>query len=125
MQVPVQNCDLTQVEGDSCSARVFITFGRIVTSLRAINYVWAAGLAQGEWITSPVSNRVKLLVLRNETDPLNTWFEEERNVYEDFKVAFGDEPPKTSGVAIMTDTFRTQEAAVANYGDISFKQGDH
>jgi len=47
---------------------------------------------------------------------------EERNVYEDYKRAFREEPPKISGVAIMTDTDNTGESATAYYGDIIFKR---
>jgi hypothetical protein len=45
---------------------------------------------------------------------------EERNVYEDYKRAFGEEPPMISGIAIMTDTDNTGESAEAYYGNIVF-----
>jgi len=53
---------------------------------------------------------------------VNQWVSEERNVYEDYKKAFGDEPPLISGVAIMTDTDNTGESATAYYGDIIFNK---
>jgi hypothetical protein len=53
---------------------------------------------------------------------LNQWVDEERNVYEDYKKAFREEPPMISGVAIMTDTDNTSESATAYYGDIIFKK---
>ncbi|MBM4309212.1 MAG: DUF3047 domain-containing protein, partial [Deltaproteobacteria bacterium] len=53
---------------------------------------------------------------------LNQWVNEERNLYEDFKKAFGYEPPMISGVAIMTDTDNTGEFAIAYYGDIVFRK---
>jgi len=53
---------------------------------------------------------------------LNQWGNEERNVYEDYKKAFGEEPPMISGIAIMTDTDNTGESATAYYGDIVFKK---
>ncbi len=115
---PVLRCDLNSKTGDACSARIFVTFGKILTSLRAINYVWARGKAIGERLVSPVSDRVKLVVLQNETSPLQTWIEEERDVYADYCQLFGAKPPRTSGFALMTDTYRTQEEAIAFYGDI-------
>ena len=45
---------------------------------------------------------------------------EMRNIHEDYKQAFGEEPPMISGVAIMTDTDNTGESAIAWYGDITF-----
>ncbi|HNP30842.1 MAG TPA: DUF3047 domain-containing protein, partial [Nitrospirales bacterium] len=42
--------------------------------------------------------------------------------YEDYKKAFGEDPPNISGVAIMTDTDNTKESAIAYFGDIVFKK---
>jgi len=41
---------------------------------------------------------------------------------EDYKQAFGKEPPMISGIAIMTDTDNTGESATAYYGDILLKK---
>lgn len=39
---------------------------------------------------------------------------------EDYRQAFGEDPPKVGAVAIMTDTDNTGEQAVAWYGAIRF-----
>jgi hypothetical protein len=41
-------------------------------------------------------------------------------VYDDYRRSFGKEPPRVSGVAIMTDTDNTLERATAYYGDLVF-----
>ena len=55
-----------------------------------------------------------------ESGPTNVglWVEESRNIYEDYKKAFGEEPPMINGVAIMSDNDNTKERVVAYYGDI-------
>jgi hypothetical protein len=63
-----------------------------------------------------------MIVVESGSTKLNTWITEERNVYEDYKRAFGQEPPMISGVAIMTDIDNTEESAEAYYEDIVFKQ---
>jgi len=63
-----------------------------------------------------------MIVLKSGEQKLGTWVGEERNVYEDYKKAFKDEPPMISGVAIMTDTDNTGESATAFYGDILFRK---
>ncbi len=63
-----------------------------------------------------------MFVVESGTVKLNQWVNEERNVYEDYKKAFKEEPPMISGVAIMTDTDNTGESATAYYGDILFKK---
>ena len=62
----------------------------------------------------------KMIVVESGPQRIGTWVEEERNVYEDYRLAFGEEPPAISGVAIMSDTDNTKERAVAYYGDIVF-----
>ncbi len=119
---PVQNCDITQKETDACSARVFVTFGGQLRGLRALNYVWTAGVEKEQVITSPVAAQVKVMVLRNDADPLETWIEERRDLRQDFQQIFGNDPPKVSGVAVMTDSFRTGEEVLACYGDILFSR---
>ena len=119
---PVQNCDITQKETDACSARVFVTFGGQLRGLRALNYVWTAGVDKEQVLTSPVATQVKVMVLRNDSDPLETWIEEQRDLRQDFQQVFGSDPPKVSGVAVMTDSFRIREEVLACYGDILFSR---
>ena len=44
---------------------------------------------------------------------LNQRVNEERDLHEDYKKPFGEEPPLISGVAIMTITDNTGESATA------------
>jgi len=61
-----------------------------------------------------------MIVVESGKKMLNTWIEEERNIYKDYLNAFGKKPPMISGVAIMTDSDNTGESAVSYYGDIVF-----
>jgi hypothetical protein len=45
-----------------------------------------------------------------------------RNIYEDYEHAFGEEPPMTRSVGVMTDPDNTGEKVHASYGDISFQR---
>lgn len=73
-------------------------------------------------VPNPYTDQVHMIVVESGPAKLNAWITEERNVYEDYKRAFGEEPPMISGVAIMTDTDDTGESAEAYYGDIVFKK---
>jgi len=46
------------------------------------------------------------------------WRQEERNIYEDYRKYFGEEPPKVGAIAIMTDTDNTGEKATAWIGPL-------
>jgi len=135
--------DVTRKEGDDYPARIYITFeydsskvgffdkakyelikllyGRY-PPLAAINYIWESKAPKGTVVPNPYTERVKMIVVESGVERVNQWVSEERNVYEDYQKAFGDEPPLISGVAIMTDTDNTGESATAYYGDIIFKK---
>jgi hypothetical protein len=52
---------------------------------------------------------------------IGEWRELRRNVLEDYRRAFGEEPWDIVGVGVMTDARNTHGKASALYGDISFR----
>lgn len=63
-----------------------------------------------------------MVVVESGNENVGKWVEEQRNVYEDFKMLFGEEPPTIGGIAIMTDTDNTGESAIAYYDDIMIRK---
>lgn len=140
----LQRGNVKTKEGDDYPARIYITFeydpkklnfferakyntyrvlyGRY-PPLRAINYLWESAAPQGTVVPNPYTSRVMMIVVQSGPEKLNRWVGQERNVREDYRSVFGDEPPLITGVAIMTDTDNTGESAVAYYGDIRFRRG--
>lgn len=129
--------------GDDYPARLYITFEYDSTKvgffekakyeaanflygqyppIGAINYIWESKSPIGTIVPNPYTDRVKMIVIESGEIRLNEWITEERNVNEDYRRAFGGNPPKISGIAIMTDTDNTKESAVAYFGDIVFKK---
>jgi len=138
-----ENGDVTKKEGDDYPARIYVTFAYDPSKLGfpdktkykaarllygeyppqgAINYIWGSKAAEGTIVPNPYTDRAMMIVVRSGEKMLNTWVQEERNLYEDYRKAFGGEPPRISGVAIMTDTDNTKESAVTFYGDIVFRK---
>ena len=139
----LKNGDVTEKSGDDYPARLYITFeydsrkvgffekAKYETAkfiygqyppIGAINYIWESKSPIGTMVPNPYTDRVIMIVIESGKTRLDEWIIEERNVYEDYKKAFGGNPPKISGVAIMTDTDNTKESAVAYFGDIVFKK---
>jgi hypothetical protein len=139
----LQKGDVTRKEGDDYPARIYITFAYDASKvsffkkaqyetyrllygeyppLGAINYIWESKAPKGAVMPNPYTDQVKMIVVESGSELLNQWVTEERNLYEDYKKAFGEEPPMVSGVAIMTDTDNTGESATAYYGDIVFNK---
>ncbi|TQV61529.1 MAG: DUF3047 domain-containing protein, partial [Halothiobacillaceae bacterium] len=88
--------------------------------LGALNYIWARAEKPGEIIPNAYTRRAMMIVVRSGQAKAGQWLVETRNVREDYRRAFGEEPPPISGVAIMTDTDDTGGKATAWYGDIVF-----
>ena len=54
---------------------------------------------------------------------MGQWRSYKRNVREDFRRAFGEEPWDVVAVGMMTDTDNTGQTAHSYYGDITFLRG--
>jgi len=84
-------------------------------------YIWENRAPAGTVISNLHTSRIKMIVTESGRDKVGTWQEVTRNVYEDFKRAFGEEPGTITAIGIMTDTDNTGGAAEAWYGDVEIK----
>jgi hypothetical protein len=85
----------------------------------AINYIWANRLAVRQAVPNPFSSNAMMVAVQSGQNHVGEWMEERRNVLEDYRKFFGEDPPKVGAIAIMTDTDNTGEKAIAWYGLIS------
>ncbi len=128
-------------EGDDYAARIYVNFryepGRVGLLTRAkyelakrrhgeypplhtLNYIWANKLPRGEFLPNAYTDRAMMVAVESGDQKAGRWVGEERNVYEDYKKAFGEEPTGVTHVAVMTDTDNTGWRAAADYDDIRF-----
>lgn len=116
--------DLRAKDREDFGAAIFLIFGQ--PSMRNRNvptlaYVWtASGFAAEAIIDSPYHpTSGRSIVVRSGTDHLRQWMHERRNVIEDFRRAFGRDPPEiVDMVALFTDNDQTGEPVEAYYGTI-------
>ncbi|RNC79695.1 MAG: DUF3047 domain-containing protein [Balneola sp.] len=107
--------------GDRVKYEAIRTFTRYKIPLRALNYVWA-NKAETETIApNAYTNWVYMVAVQSGKNESGDWKFESRNIVEDYKAAFGEEPPRISGVAIMTDSDNTKAESKGYYGDIVFR----
>lgn len=136
----LKRSDVSRKDGDDYPARLYITFaydpgkvsfgkklkykaGRAIFGdipIGALNYIWETKTPVGTIVENAYTDFAQMIVIESGPQKVGMWVEEERNIYEDYKKAFGEEPPMINGVAIMSDTDNTKERATAFYGDISF-----
>ncbi len=122
-RLAVQPQDENSKAGDDFVARVYVIKdgGLWVWKTRAINYVWSFRHRKGEvWDNPFAGKRAKMVAIRDAQDAGQSWFEQQRNVREDFKSLLGQDVERIDGIAIMTDSDNTDTAAQAEYGDIWF-----
>ncbi|MFH1645842.1 MAG: DUF3047 domain-containing protein [Candidatus Omnitrophota bacterium] len=112
--------DSDWIEQDDFAARFYVIFPKFpFTRTKSLEYVWDETLPEGTIMQSPFFKNIRLFVIRSGKESLGKWVFEERNVYEDYKLAFGKAPESRVGaIALMTDSDNTLSTAEAYYDDI-------
>lgn len=139
----IRGADLASKEGDDFPARIYVLFDydirklpfatrtkfRIARALygadlplAALCYVWDGKAPRDTAVWSAYTDRVRVIVAESGPANLNRWMTFRRNIREDFRAAFGEDPPPVTGVVIATDTDNTGASVTAFYGDIRFTQ---
>jgi hypothetical protein len=142
---PVENGNYQTKDGDDYAARIYITFdydkkklkfgdrvkyealrtfSRFPIPLRAINYIWANNADVGTIAPNAYTNWVYMIAAESGPEHAGAWKIQSQNIFEDYLAAFGEVPPRISGIAIMSDTDNTKGSAEAYYGDIIFRSLD-
>ena len=83
-------------------------------------YVWDAKAPVDSVIINGRTDRIRKIVVDSGPSKLGQWRLHRRNVTEDFRRAFGEDPGALLAVAYMTDSDNTQSASEAWYGPVAF-----
>jgi len=87
-------------------------------------YIWSDQVAVESLIPSAHTSQLKMLVVASGASGLGQWQSVRRNLAQDYRRAYGAEPGRVLGVAVMTDTDNTGAKAVGQYADIRFVCAD-
>lgn len=144
MERPNPSADLARKEGDDAAAKVCLAFelplervpfverqvlrlarSRAGEALPAATLCWVWGRAEAREavIPNPYSRRLRVIVLRNEGDATDRWFDEDRDVAADWRRAFGDESaevPPLAAVIVAADADNTGATTVAHVAGLRF-----
>jgi hypothetical protein len=85
-----------------------------------IMYSWASKAPVGTITANDQTGKIQTIVVES-GGGTGEWRELRRNVLEDYRLAFGEEPWDIVAVGVMTDASNTHGKASAQYGDISFR----
>jgi hypothetical protein len=104
--------------------RLFFTQVKAIAGIdvpyATLEYIWGSGAPEGAELINSWTSRIRTLLVRSGPEHLGQWLSEERNLYEDFKRIFGEEPGMLTHVGIYTDSDATNASAEGYYGDIEF-----
>ncbi|HHL39042.1 MAG TPA: DUF3047 domain-containing protein [Deltaproteobacteria bacterium] len=117
-----EGADVRHRSRDDQAAQVYVIFPRwpAVINSRVIGYIWDTSAPRESRVTSTKTSNTRYIVIRSGSEGLGRWFRERRNVYEDYKRLFGEEPPPVGRVAVMIDSDDTGTFAEAFIADIYF-----
>lgn len=139
----LESGDLTKKSGDDFVARIYVTFDYPVSKLpfgqklkyraykaftsfdiplRSLNYVWASKEDIGTITESPFTNWVQYIVVNSGNEEAEEWTSLKRNIVEDYREAFGEDPRQITGITIMTDSDNTEESTKAWFGAITLSK---
>jgi hypothetical protein len=80
-------------------------------------------LEAGEVIRDPGKSWQKLMVVEGGPSKLGQWLSYERNLYQDFKKLYNEEPRRLIFIGILNDTGQTGQAATSYIADLKFSKG--
>jgi Protein of unknown function (DUF3047) len=117
--------DARRKETDDEAAQLYVTFPRFPSAVRSriIAYIWDAKAPAGAIFPSQKVGTVTFVVVRSGDADLGRWLTETRNVYDDYKRIYGEEPGETVGaVSISINSQNTHSSAESFFGEILFRK---
>ena len=109
---------------DDQAAQIYVTFPRFPSAVcsRIIGYVWDTTAPEGTIVQSEKTSLITYVIVRSGARDLNRWITETRNVYEDYKRIYKEEPGELGAVSIAIDSNDTKSYAESYVGAILFKK---
>ncbi|TVR34882.1 MAG: DUF3047 domain-containing protein [Spirochaetaceae bacterium] len=130
----ISSGDLSTRDGDTYPVRIYVNFEYdpdlvgLGTRIRygvirriygeypphaSLLYIWSNRTWQKKWYDSPFTSRARMLPIDQGAAERMQWKEHRRNMVEDYREAFGEDPPETAQLAIMGDAYGSGEISRA------------
>ena len=120
-----KGADARKKETDDQAAQVYVTFPRFPAAVRSrvIGYIWDSTAPVGLTTKSQKTGLVTYIIVRSGEADLGKWLTESRNVCEDYKKIYGEEPDeKMEALSLGIDSDDTKSRAEAFIGEIFFRK---
>jgi len=84
-------------------------------------YIWGNKVAVDSVTPSLLTTRIRMIAVGSDEAGVGEWQSYTRNLVDDYKRVFGEDPGNVVAIKVMTDTDNTGGEAEALYGDISVR----
>jgi hypothetical protein len=137
---PIPGADTRARRSEDAPARGMISFSGHPASLKAsdraagalaeaisghplpyavLMYIWGAKVAPESTTVSALTSRIRMIAVSSDEEGAGRWQSYRRNLAEDYRRVFGEEPGRVTAIELMTDTDNTGAVAETFYGDLS------
>ena len=82
-------------------------------------YIWGAKVPPESTTVSTLTSRIRMIAVSSDEEGAGRWQSYRRNLAEDYRRVFGEEPGRVTAIELMTDTDNTGAVAETFYGDLS------
>ncbi len=114
------NEDVEKLNDTAASIYVVFELSGIFRIPKVIRYTWSSTLPKGTFLSK---GKQKIIVKETGTSRMGEWIQFDRNIVEDYRDFFGEEPPKRPlAILILSDANNTGSFAFADYGSVMFKR---
>lgn len=114
------NEDVEKLNDTAASIYVVYEISGLFRIPKVIRYTWSSTLPKGTQLSK---GRQKIVVKESGMSRKGEWIRFERNIAEDYRNLFGEEPPKRPlAILILSDANNTGTFAFADYGPIFLKK---
>jgi hypothetical protein len=137
---PIAGADTRERRSEDSPARVIVSFSGNSASLRpgdraagalaealsghalpyaALMYIWGARVAPESTTASALTSRIRMIAVASDEEGVGRWQSYRRNLADDYRRVFGEEPGHVTAIELMTDTDNTGGVAETFYGDLT------
>jgi hypothetical protein len=136
---PIPGADTRARRSEDSPARVMISFSGNPASLKAsdraagalaeaisghplpyavLMYIWGAKVPPESTTVSALTSRIRMIAVSSDEEGAGRWQSYRRNLADDYRRVFGEEPGHVTAIELMTDTDNTGGVAETFYGDL-------
>jgi hypothetical protein len=109
---------------DDQAAQLYVVWPRFPEAVRSriVGYVWDTSTPAGTVCKSEKTGTVTYVIVRSGPAELGRWLTERRNVRDDFKRIYGEEPDGPGALSLSVDSNDTRSSAESFIGPILFRR---